>query len=114
MAGPRKVRIFRDPKKSPNWYVEWRDLEGRRHSESCGPRKVSARERAREILQKLRRLRHEEHEEKLPGSERQSLPMVEVRAILKSPPFEAPVQMLVELGPEFICSIRELLGLGGS
>jgi hypothetical protein len=43
VAGPRKVRIFRDLKKSPNWYVEWRDLDGRRHCESCGPQREDAR-----------------------------------------------------------------------
>jgi hypothetical protein len=39
---PRKVRVFRDVKKSPAWYVEWRDAAGVRHCSSCGPRRSDA------------------------------------------------------------------------
>ena len=57
MPGPRKVRVFRDSKKSPNWYVEWRDTSGRRHCESCGPHEKDALERARQIKDELRQSR---------------------------------------------------------
>lgn len=57
MPGPRKVRVFRDLAKSPNWYVEWRDLEGKKHCESCGPEEANAQERAKEIRQELQRQR---------------------------------------------------------
>src|SRR4051812_19164054 len=57
MAGPRKVRVFRDRRKSPNWYVEWRDVERRRHCESGGPRRKDAEERARQIAAELQEMR---------------------------------------------------------
>ena len=57
MPGPRKVRVFRDLAKSPNWYVEWRDREGKKHCESCGPEETDAQERANEIRQELQRQR---------------------------------------------------------
>lgn len=54
MPGPRKVRIYQDVKKSPNWYVEWRDLQGRKHCESCGPRREDAEVRGQQIAEQLR------------------------------------------------------------
>src|SRR6185437_114065 len=54
MPGPRKVRIFHDVKKSPNWYVEWRDVQGRRHCESCGPKRADAEDRRQQIEDQLR------------------------------------------------------------
>jgi hypothetical protein len=125
MPGPRKVRIFKDPKKSPNWYVEWRDFSGRRHCESCGPRQDDAIKRSRQINDELRHSRLADArgavqlDPKPPRSEApitrsenrgESLPSIlRVRAILKSPQFELPVDLHVELNPDLIDAVSQLL-----
>jgi hypothetical protein len=121
MPGPRKVRVFRNPKKSPNWYVEWRDTAGRRHCESCGPSEVDAQERAREIRSKLKRKRlsiagerARERAESLSASARVSRgedasappsSVIRLHALLKCAPIEVPVDLLVQIDPELIESL---------
>lgn len=101
MPGPRKVRIFRNPKKSPNWYVEWRDLEGRRHSESCGENQADAEDRARHIREELRQQRQaaREQRETTPTAEPDvpSSSLLPIRAILRCSGVEVPVELIVEM-----------------
>ena len=115
MRGPRKVRIFRDPKKSPNWYVEWRDEGGQRHCESCGPGRKEAEERARQIADRLRELRAGAAPACVVGSTASldaaalpvphatnGRPVIQVRAVLCSGDVQVPVELVIEVGPELL------------
>jgi hypothetical protein len=121
MRGPRKVRIFRDTNKSPNWYVEWRDLQGRRHCESCGPHRRDARERASQIAAELQGVRSGAP---VTGSgtvsgviagagvlrsqgENSAYPLVHVHAVLRCPNVELPVDLLIEVNPDVLKAIGQ-------
>src|SRR5690348_15558804 len=114
MHGPRKVRIFRDTNKSPNWYVEWRDRDGRRHCESCGPHRREAKERAGQIAAELENLRTgapavvsgevsggDTGIVQGPGKDSR-YPLVHVRAVLRCPSLEVPVDLLIEVNPDVL------------
>jgi hypothetical protein len=125
MPGPRKVRVFRDNKKSPNWYVEWRDLAGRRHCESCGPDEVDAQERARHIRAELRRnwvvttSQSPHGETKVIQGQRSLMgagiesevpsSTLRVHALLKCPQFDVPVDLHIEVNSELIDALSQLL-----
>ncbi len=120
MRGPRKVRVFRDPKKSPNWYVEWRDTTGRRHCESCGLDEREAQERARQIRAELRRWREaaspmgasmldQPPEASSGGPTRSSTPTLRLHTFLRCPQFEIPVDLHIEINSDFIDALGLLL-----
>lgn len=115
MRGPRKVRVFKDPKKSPNWYVEWRDETGRRHCESCGPDEADARQRARQVREELDRKRSGSASQQDSGgngsadSQEPSGPVVQLRAILRGGPVEIPLDLSIEFGPEALRAISRML-----
>jgi hypothetical protein len=120
MHGPRKVRVFRDPKKSPNWYVEWRDMAGRRHCESCGADEREAQERARQIRAEFRRWREaaspirssvvgQPSEARSKGPTKSSTPDLRLHAFLRYPQFEIPVDLHIEINSDFINALGALL-----
>ena len=121
MRGPRKVRVFRDPKKSPNWYVEWRDEEGRRHCESCGPDEVDAKERARQVRAELDRKRGGLTGDTTDGSVvmlnsaeanpsvAATDPVLQLQVIVRGGRFEFPLDLSIEVGPEAIRMIGEMV-----
>lgn len=100
MPGHRKVRVFHDPKKSPNWYVELRDAQGRRRSESCGPRKVDADKRAAELERELAVLRTARR--RPPASGHEGVP---VQAVIKAANLEWPVEIVLRVD----APLRQLL-----
>ncbi len=130
MPGPRKVRVFRNPKKSPNWYIEWRDAAGRRHCESCGPGKGDAQDRARQVRADLQRERLSvcgrppvERLESATGNTRVSgtedpsarpSSVIRVHALLKCAEFELPVDLLVEVNPELLESLSHYIPPGAT
>ncbi len=117
MPRPRKVRIFRDRKKSPNWYVEWRDAQRKRHCESCGPLRREAEKRAGQIEEELRRLRASEP---LPAQGRDESPadsvsldnprisVVQLRIFLRCGNAELPLDVQVQLNPELLQVIGQI------
>ncbi|HKB38587.1 MAG TPA: hypothetical protein VKD72_19240 [Gemmataceae bacterium] len=122
MAGPRKVRIFRDPKKSPNWYVEWRDLQGHRHCESCGPQRRDAQERADQITEELRVQREEA--KRLAQTARQSAAYDEttlsaasscdgtalhLQGLLRLAQLVVPITLRLEVPSVLVTAFRQLL-----
>jgi hypothetical protein len=106
------VRIFRDRKKSPNWYVEWRDVQRKRHCESCGPLRRQAEERARQIEEELRRLRAgnlvpapKKQEEISPNAasvDNCRVSVVQLRLFLRCGDAELPLDIQVQLNPELL------------
>lgn len=122
MVGPRKVRIFRDQKKSPNWYVEWRDTEGRRHCESCGPHRRDARERASQITEQLRVQREEAKRltrmardaaygeantaALATGSEGSAL---QVQGLVRCAQVEVPITVRLEVPPALLTALQQIL-----
>jgi hypothetical protein len=117
MARPLKVRIFRDEKKSPNWYVEWRDLEGRKHCESCGPERSDADKRADEITAELRQARRKiKTVAELPplgassaAGSQPDQPLLQLRAVLRCPQLDLPVDLVLHLDTELVKGIRRML-----
>jgi hypothetical protein len=124
MRGPRKVRIFRDRKKSPNWYIEWRDLEGKRHCESCGPRRKAAKERANQMQTQLQAARLVGKESATPlvptltgivssGEAKQPPAMVAqivpAQVIFRLGRKEVPVNLTIELTQELIQAVLEAI-----
>ena len=127
MPGPRKVRIFRDKRKSPNWYVEWRDMEGKRHCESCGPRRQDAEQRSGSLEVELRRLRsvdanaNREGAEPtpenrgspaavFPGSDTAARgPVVQVRASVQVGQSAIPVDLQIEITPELLKMFGQMI-----
>jgi hypothetical protein len=118
MTKPRKVRIFRDRKKSPNWYVEWRDAQGKRHCESCGPLRREAQERAGQIQEGLRRLRAGEV---IPGPQKQveasadaasvdnpRASVVQLRVFLRCGDAQLPLDIQVQLNPQLLQVIGQM------
>jgi hypothetical protein len=118
MPNPRKVRIFRDRKKSPNWYVEWRDAQRRRHCESCGPLRREAEERARQIEGELRRLRAGEA---FPASQAQDEvsadatsvanprpSIMQLQVFLRCGDAELPLDIQVQLNPQLLHIIGQI------
>jgi hypothetical protein len=116
MAVPKKVRIFRDPKKSPNWYVEWRDAEGRRHSESCGPARRDALRRAKQLHQEMQaaRLATLRSFAGSEGNSNQTTPTL-VSNVLRLPArinlgeCEVPVEISVEISPALLNVIEQAI-----
>jgi hypothetical protein len=122
VAGPRKVRVFRDPKKSPNWYVEWRDMDGRRHCESCGPHRQDARHRAGQIAEQLRQQRLEAKRlaqrtqqvladaattratESNPGGS-----ALELQGLLRCAQFELPITVLLQVPPVLLTALARAI-----
>jgi hypothetical protein len=122
VAVPRKVRIFRDPKKSPNWYVEWRDLEGHRHCESCGPQRRDAEDRAGLITEELRVNREEAKRSAHPAGQKGADDAdasagasgchgsaVQLQGMLRCGQVEVPITLWLEVTPQFLIAIRQLL-----
>lgn len=118
MSKPRKVRIFRDRNKSPNWYVEWRDTQGKRHCESCGPLRRDAAERAGQIEQGLRRLRagdalpvtQNQDETAADGAARDNSRacVVQLRVFLRCGDAELPLDIQVQLNPQLLQVIGQM------
>ena len=118
MSKPRKVRIFRDRKKSPNWYVEWRDTQGKRHCESCGPLRREALERAGQIEDGLRRLRagdalpvpQNQAETTADGASGNNTRacVVQLRVLLRCGDAELPLDIQVQLNPELLQLIGQI------
>ncbi len=114
MPGPRKVRVFQDRKKSPNWYVEWRDTQGRRHAESCGPDRSDAEQRAQQVRQEIRATRLASAKktctELAESSSKVASSMVtnvlRLRARIDWGESEVPVEISVELTPELLQALR--------
>ena len=128
MPGPRKVRVFKDPAKSPNWYVEWRDLQGKRHCESCGPRRQAAKKRANQLQSELRAARLGSPEGPTPLARESTDPvrsgmpneasttviqMVRLQTVLCLGQREVPVNLTIELTPELLQAFHELIGKAG-
>jgi hypothetical protein len=122
VPGPRKVRIFRDRKKSPNWYVEWRDREGRRHCESCGPRRKDAEERAHHIQEALRARRADASDigTAVPPDEgecpdrptaltSQEGIAVQLHGVLRCPQGDIPIDLFVQLKPDILEILKRLI-----
>jgi hypothetical protein len=124
VPGPRKVRIFRDRKKSPNWYVEWRDIEGHRHCESCGPRREEAKQRARQIEEALQAQRAavpdreeackresaEQAAEPLPScSQENGMAVLQVHALLRFAQVEVPIDLFLQVRPDVLAMLQRLL-----
>jgi hypothetical protein len=125
MPGPRKVRVFKDERRSPNWYVEWRDAQGNRHCESCGPHRHDADERSRQIKAELRRLRQKGREPltqtSLPSASADSTvsspallaktdtPQLAIRAIVRCVQVEFPIELFIEVPPDLLRTIRQLI-----
>jgi hypothetical protein len=116
MRGPRKVRVFRDPKKSPNWYVEWRDPEGRRRTESCGPARKDAEDRAQQLRQELRsarqaslvkRLDHIVGVDKIPVCS--IVNMLRFRGQIDLGQSEVPIEISLEITDDLIQALRSAL-----
>jgi hypothetical protein len=121
------VRIFRDPKKSPNWYVEWRDAEGRRHCESCGPQRRDAEQRAGRIKEELRLQREEA--KRLARMARQDAAggeaaapaaaggcdgsALQLQGLLRCAQVEVPITIRLEVPPELLTALKQALGEAG-
>jgi len=117
MARPRKVRVFRDRKKSPSWYVEWRDMQGKRHCESCGPARRDAVKRAAEIAEELRRLRSStasptpEQNDPQSGQaagDLASICVLQLRVILRCRDAEVPLDIQIPLNPQLLQVIGQV------
>lgn len=113
MARPRKVRIFRDLRKSPNWYVEWRDVAGRRHCESCGPKRRDAQKRANQIAKELRRQREDAKRVVQPARQNPaattsvcSPSAVRLQGLLRCAQVDLPFTVCFEIMPEFLTRLR--------
>lgn len=123
MPGSRKVRVFRDRKKSPNWYVEWRDAQGQRRSESCGPDRIDAERRAQQIQQQMREARVDAATRAFTGFSEPSSKtapgvatnVLRLRARIDWKKCEVPIEISVELSPELLRVLREEIcpGSGG-
>jgi hypothetical protein len=126
MPGPRKVRVFRDRKKSPNWYVEWRDAEGSRHCESCGPTRKDAEDRASRLRTQLQATRLaplngslvEESDPTSPNSESVSTPshglvaqVIRLNASLQLGREYVPITVTIDLTPELLQALQRTLSL---
>src|SRR6266566_4600413 len=110
MAGPRKVRVFRDRKKSRNWYVEWRDSDGRRRTESCGPTRTDAEQRAQQIRQELRIARIASTKTSFAGSSPAIVTnVVRLHARIDLGEYQVPVEISVELTTEVLQVLRKTL-----
>ena len=119
MSRPRKVRIFRNRKKSPNWYIEWRDAQGKRHCESCGPLRRDAEERAGQIEEGLRRRRAGDV---LPAPQKLDdgasadaasvdnprASVVQLRVFLRCGDAELPLDIQVQLNPQLLQVIGQI------
>jgi hypothetical protein len=111
------VRIFRDRKKSPNWYVEWRDAQGKRHCESCGPLRREADERAGQIEEELRRLRagnvppapqKQDEEGTDDASDNPPASLVQLRVFLRCGDAELPLDIQVQLNHQLLQVIGQI------
>ena len=111
MPMPRKVRIFRDRKKSPNWYVEWRDAQRKRHCESCGPLRREAEDRARQIEEELRLLRagntlpapqKPDESSTEADSDNRHISVMQLRVFVRCGDAELPLDIQVELNPQLL------------
>lgn len=110
MAGPRKVRVFRDRKKSPNWYVEWRDQQGRRRTESCGPARTDADERAQQIRQELRAARIASTKTAFAGCSPTIVTnVVRLHGRIDLGEYQVPVEISIELTNEVLQALRKTL-----
>jgi hypothetical protein len=121
------VRIFRDLKKSPNWYVEWRDAEGRRHCESCGPQRLDAEQRAGQITEELRQQREEAKRlERMarPDAARgeAAIPTatggcdgsaLQLQGLLRCAQVELPITIRLEVPPDLLAVLKQVLGEAG-
>ena len=110
MPGPRKVRVFRDRKKSPNWYVEWRDGQGQRRTESCGPKRADAEQRAQEIREELRVARIASSKTPVAGS----MPgivtnLLRMHAVINLGEYQVPVEISFELTKEVRQAFRRTI-----
>jgi hypothetical protein len=110
MPGPRKVRVFRDRKKSPNWYVEWRDGQGQRRTESCGPDRADAEQRAQQIREELLAARIASNKKLVAGS----LPaivtnLVRMHAVINLGEYQVPVEISFELTKEVRQALRRTI-----
>lgn len=103
------MRIFRDRKKSPNWYVEWRDEQGKRHCESCGPLRREAQERARQIENELRLQRAGVT---LPASQHEisaeAASVVQLRVFLRCGDAELPLDVQVQMNSQLLQIIGQI------
>ena len=118
MPRPRKVRIFRDRKKSPNWYVEWRDAQGKRHCESCGRLRHEAEDRAAQIEETLRRLRAggplpitqtpEESSANAAAVDNLHASVVQLRVFLRCGDADLPLDVQIQLNPQLLQLIGEI------
>jgi hypothetical protein len=120
MRGARKVRVFQNLKKSPNWYVEWRDVSGKRRCQSCGPNEREAQERARKIGAELRRLRDVEclngvqadggeHPRNLVHPSRATPTTLRLNAFLKCHECAIPVQFNIQVNSDLVTCLNQLL-----
>jgi hypothetical protein len=112
MPGSRKVRVFLDRKKSPNWYVEWRDEQGRRRAESCGPDRADADQRAQQIRQELRAARLTSTKTPpITASPSIVTNLVRLHARITLGEYEVPAEISIELTPDLLRLIRRHISL---
>jgi hypothetical protein len=117
MPGSRKVRVYQDRKKSPNWYIEWRDSEGRRRTESCGPIRADAEKRAKQVRQQLSAARLAAAKpvaSEFDQSSTKTAPslvtnVLRLRARIDCGESEVPVEINVELTPLLLETLRGLM-----
>lgn len=110
MPGPRKVRVFRDRNKSPNWYVEWRDGQGRRRTESCGPSRTDAEERAQEIRKQLRAARIASTKAAFAASSPTIVTnIVRLHARIDLGEYQVPVEISLELTTDVLNALRRTI-----
>jgi len=117
MPGARKVRVYQDKKKSPNWYVEWRDSEGRRRTESAGPARTDAEARTEQLREQLRAARLGAMNFPASDSEQPSsrtarnvaTNLLRLRAKINCGYSEVPFEINVELTPVLIEALRQFL-----